>query len=119
MAGIVPGRPTPEQGPLLPGRASGSGLRRRGPERSGHAKRPQPRLRGGFPISPVVVRHVGRGPRRRPSARRPRKTRLRTEPTQRPVLACPPRESLRQVSVVAISNVSTYVLELTELSRVG
>ena len=100
MAGIVFGSFTPEQRIVLSCGASRSGFRKC--ERT--TRFTHLRIRRGFPIPVVVVRRLGRGTRRRSTSGRPRSTYLRTESSQRPVLACSTRESLREVSKPADSN---------------
>lgn len=98
MAGVMPGRAASQQGPVLQGGASRPRFRerRRAP---GLADR---RVRRSLQVSTVVVRRVGRGSRRRPTARGPRQTGLRPESPQRSVLAGTAGESVRQVSFVPI-----------------
>lgn len=100
MAGLLPGRAPPEQGPLLQSRPGGPGLR----QQSGQRQRQrgpglaEPRVRRCLSVSALVVRRLDRGARRRQAAGSARPARVRSEPAQRPLLAGAPREGLRQVS---------------------
>lgn len=85
MAGGLPGRAPPEQGPLLQGGAGGPVLRGRP-------------VRRRVPVQAVVVRRVDRGPGGRQAAHCPRKARLPAVPALGPLLARAPREGLREVS---------------------
>jgi len=78
VAGVVPGRAAPQQGPLLQGGTGRSGLR----QRRGTIGLAYRRVRGGVQVSIMVVRGMGGGPGRRQIAGGSREARLRAEPPQ-------------------------------------
>ena len=91
LVGVLPWRTLPQQGPLLQSRARGPDLRD-----------PRP-IRRRFPISIMVVRWMGGGPRRRPFAHCSRQTCIFAGSQFRTVLAGTFGKGLCEVSWQSVS----------------